>query len=801
MKTKPIILILIVLMMVFGAKTALAQPFLQAMINHNWISGEGFPADTQVQVQINGGAKGSINITTDGTGKLWAEGWKYWPGQWVARGDQIQATYDSQTVSMAVQNLTATVNVDANTIIGEAYTPVPDNQALAGRKVTVDILDFFGPGQQHFYHGETIVQPGGSFSFNELTASGFKLEKGHAIFMTLYDAPNGTNTGNLTSIAPYNGIPRLEVSPDQNWINGSEFPFNFPLILTIDPVNSGTNLTADLSTDSNGYFNKNVFEFNSYHLQPGDVVTVAYGVGQSISVTVPSVTVSVNVDTNIISGKAPGFQSIRIVIYSQDRSTLLHEATVGVDGSGNFSLTWPSLEPGMQIDLYLTDGNGQMLTYHPHNPIPSLTAMITHNWIRCEGFPPNTLGKLTIDQGAAGTIEIIGLTDANGNASANGSAWPGRNISMGNVIDVVIGSVRATMTIQDLHSAADAAVNLITGSAKTPSGQLLSGRRVDLSISQEWGQPELYHQSTTVGPDGNFGLNLNGSFDLQVGHKIFLELTDDPGGTTQGHRTCIAPFNDLKTIRASVTSNNYEDGSFKTSFDIYVWPDPEIVIDDIYIVGPGGKLPYSKKDFLGWGSDPTYFWLFTDGQPAIGTYTFHVISNGIDVTTQDTQNVNRSMPIPNFISPENGDLLTSSTPTVEWTAVSYPDITIYYRLVIDDLNGNRIYSSSRQAGMLSVTVPKGLLQAGQSYIMQIRVSDSNDWIATDNVGRGYCSIKIAARGDINGDGVIGLADGILSLKILAGYPVTFVSMVADVNGDEKIGLAEAIYVMQKVAGL
>ena len=43
MKTKPVILILAVIMMVFGAGVAFAEPNLQAMISHNWISGNEFP--------------------------------------------------------------------------------------------------------------------------------------------------------------------------------------------------------------------------------------------------------------------------------------------------------------------------------------------------------------------------------------------------------------------------------------------------------------------------------------------------------------------------------------------------------------------------------------------------------------------------------------------------------------------------------------------------------------------------------------------------------------------------------------
>ena len=82
---------------------SISEPFLRAMINHNWIDGSGFPANTQVNVRINGGAKADFNITTDSSGYFWATGGNYLHDTSLSRGDQIQATYDSQTVSMVVR--------------------------------------------------------------------------------------------------------------------------------------------------------------------------------------------------------------------------------------------------------------------------------------------------------------------------------------------------------------------------------------------------------------------------------------------------------------------------------------------------------------------------------------------------------------------------------------------------------------------------------------------------------------------------------------------------------------------------
>lgn len=49
------------------------------------------------------------------------------------------------------------------------------------------------------------------------------------------------------------------------------------------------------------------------------------------------------------------------------------------------------------------------------------------------------------------------------------------------------------------------------------------------------------------------------------------------------------------------------------------------------------------------------------------------------------------------------------------------------------------------------------------------------------------------KGDVNGDGDVGLIDAILSLQVAAGIAASPVHLWSDVNGDQRIGMAEAIY--------
>ena len=128
------------------------------------------------------------------------------------------------------------------------------------------------------------------------------------------------------------------------------------------------------------------------------------------------------------------------------------------------------------------------------------------------------------------------------------------------------------------------------------------------------------------------------------------------------------------------------------------------------------------------------FWYRIDGPPVLGKYTFQVTSKGSSGTTTDFQTVNRAIPLPDIttFSPGEGAMLTSKTPIFSWAPVEYPAGEIYYRLVIDDLTGKRIYGTGRAQNMLSHTVPEDILKPGQTYRWRVRAMDSEDWVEMQN---------------------------------------------------------------------
>ena len=85
------------------------------------------------------------------------------------------------------------------------------------------------------------------------------------------------------------------------------------------------------------------------------------------------------------------------------------------------------------------------------------------------------------------------------------------------------------------------------------------------------------------------------------------------------------------------------------------------------------------------------------------------------------------------------------------------------------------------------------------------VLDSEEEIVLDgDIGAGVLltTIRPPILGDVNGDGLVNLADAIVVLKAMAQMGQgNVLHTTGDVNGDGKIGLAEASYVLQKTVGM
>ena len=110
------------------------------------------------------------------------------------------------------------------------------------------------------------------------------------------------------------------------------------------------------------------------------------------------------------------------------------------------------------------------------------------------------------------------------------------------------------------------------------------------------------------------------------------------------------------------------------------------------------------------------------------------IKGKVVMTENDFQMVNRNIPLPNVqsFSPAEGQTLTTRAPVFRWAPVEYSKSAIYYRLVIEDLSGIRVFASERVPKMTDCRVPEGVLKPGQTYRYRVRVLDNAGWVEIQN---------------------------------------------------------------------
>jgi hypothetical protein len=189
-------------------------------------------------------------------------------------------------------------------------------------------------------------------------------------------------------------------------------------------------------------------------------------------------------------------------------------------------------------------------------------------------------------------------------------------------------------------------------------------------------------------------------------------------------------------LTVAIKNSHEPDKSLKTTIDVVIGkgfsgnlPDD---IDTITVTGAKGDLPIGKDDFI-YIAQLRDFFIRLPGSPEIGTYTFEVTSGTMSGSATDIQAVLRTIPLPDnsTFSPPMGATLRRKTPTFSWGAVKGA-IPIFYRLEIYEQRGGRVYSTRYGKGILSHTVPEGILKPGQAYRWRVRVADGDTWTSVQN---------------------------------------------------------------------
>mgnify|MGYP001587285930 FL=1 len=542
--------------------SSVTTPTLGVMVNHNWIDGWDFQPQATVTVSVNGGDKGTKQATADQDGYCWLENWSGGvDGNRISVGDTVKATYDGGSVEMVVQDVEASVDLENDRITGTALNP--EGSPLVGRKIRVSVYEKWSENEPELTNGETTVSSDGSFT---ITLSSFDLVRGQKVFLTLWNAADGSESGNRTMIAPYNAIPTLGVMVNHNWIDGWDFQ---PQATVTVSVNGGDKGTKQATADQDGYCWLENWSggVDGNRISVGDTVKATYD-GGSVEMVVQDVEASVDLENDRITGTALNPEGsplvgrkIRVSVYekwSENEPELTNgETTVSSDGSFTITLSSFDLVRGQKVFLTLWDASdgsesGNCTYVEPYNAIPTLGAGISWGgWVDGWDFLPQATVTVSVNSGNKGTKQAT--TDQDGYFLLEdwSGGDDGKRISVGDTVKATYDGGSVEMVVQDVEASVDLENNQIKGTALSPEGASLKGRKVKAYVYSENWEKELTTGETTVESDGSFTIKLS-SFDLVKGQGITVIVWEASDGSESGNCTYIDPYNAIPALGAAV---------------------------------------------------------------------------------------------------------------------------------------------------------------------------------------------------------------------------------------------------------
>lgn len=259
-------------------------------------------------------------------------------------------------------------------------------------------------------------------------------------------------------------------------------------------------------------------------------------------------------------------------------------------------------------------------------------------------------------------------------------------------------------------------------------------------------------------------------------------------------------------LRANIANHHESNDEYFTLVELVIndgfsRTDPND-IDTITIIGPGLNL--NKNDML--QDSINCYYRLVSGSPELGEFVFSVTSGSATGTTSDTQSENHEIPLVDLTVsfPSVEETIHTLNPLIRWNLVDYPAIPLsYYQCRIYNMSGSRLYQTNAIQDLTHCIVPDGVLAAGETYELQVRIYD-DFWPDVQNRALSRANFTVATdavsvgRGDVNGDGQVNLADTILGLQVMTGMD-RGVHMGSDITPDGKVGMEEAIFTIQHVA--
>ena len=550
---------------------ASADSSLGVARDYNRVDGWGFPAGTVLTLSVNGGVKGTMQVTADSNDSFWASWWDAdVPNQQLQPGDTITAS-DGGTldVQMEVQDLRARVDRAAGRVLGTAKSP--GGTPLSGRAVSIEVYasDWAYPP---LTTASGTTDSSGLFNVNP----GIGLTLEHHVLVTLWSAGDGSATGHRTVRLAYNSVPSLAAMASQNWISGNYFPPEMEITLT---VNGGAKGSLPTTTDLGGNFSVSWWDAgDANRLVVGDTITAAFA-GFSVEMQIQDVSAAVDLATHSVTGRGltPGGsplagRKVRVGIYDPQGWPELASAEATLNAGGYFTVnTWsPAHEPArgevIQVELWHASNGaktGHRTYFHVYNEIPALGVNIDWNQINLQGFPPDASVTVSVNAGAKGTQTVV--TGADGWQWVN---WSNGNwLAAGDTVTAVCGDDTVEMVVPDIQATADVDTDSIAGTA-FDGAQALDGRKVYMAVYPPEGGTELTTAETTV-ENGNFSFDLT-PFDLVPGQQVWLAIWDAADGTASGNQVYRQVYNGIPVLTAYVDRQRIRGSNFPTNTELTI---------------------------------------------------------------------------------------------------------------------------------------------------------------------------------------------------------------------------------------
>jgi hypothetical protein len=189
-------------------------------------------------------------------------------------------------------------------------------------------------------------------------------------------------------------------------------------------------------------------------------------------------------------------------------------------------------------------------------------------------------------------------------------------------------------------------------------------------------------------------------------------------------------------FRWATVYKNQESGQLYTDLVVQIEDPNGILPDDIVsltVDGPGDfSHTFQPQDYI---PGANVYSSMIQSAPSEGVYTFTVVDNeGNSSVTYDYLSA-----VPYIPSVEKSSILISGNPmapTVSWGGISgYPG-RLYYRIRVEDLEGNVIYRSGRGPDTVQ-TIPDGIIEKNTFYQVIVQAYDHPDHVIYNSASNSY----------------------------------------------------------------